>query len=176
MAKNIEIKARASNFTTQLELGAAITDQPLVTLIQKDTFFNVAEGRLKLREFADAKAVLIFYHRSNTIGPKLSDYHITETDDPGGLKSILQQAYGVRHVVKKVRSLYMSGRTRLHFDTVENLGDFIELEVVLDQHRSAEFAQTEALAEAQELMQQLNIQKSDLVDVAYVDLLEKQNA
>jgi hypothetical protein len=38
----------------QLKLGAQISDQPLVTLIQEDTFFIVAEGRLKLREFGDA--------------------------------------------------------------------------------------------------------------------------
>ena len=54
MAKNVEIKAVASNFTSQLKLGAQISDQPLVTLIQEDTFFIVAEGRLKLRQFGDA--------------------------------------------------------------------------------------------------------------------------
>ena len=174
MAKNVEIKAVASNFTSQLKLGAQISDQPLVTLIQEDTFFIVAEGRLKLRQFGDAldntKAMLIFYQRSNTLGPKLSDYQITETDDAAGFKAILQKAYGVRYVVKKVRSVYMLGRTRLHFDAVENLGHFIELEVPLDQHDSIASGELEAAR----LMQKLNIKESDLVDVAYVDLLEQQ--
>ncbi|MGK0374911.1 MAG: putative adenylyl cyclase CyaB [Arenicella sp.] len=172
MSRNIEIKARASNFTEQLKLAEQISDQALVTLVQEDTFFNVADGRLKLREFPDAKANLIFYHRVNTSGPKLSDYHITEIDDAGGLKSVLLKAYGVRHVVKKVRSLYMFGRTRLHFDAVEGLGDFIELEVVLDEHDSIESGE----AEAERLMLHLNIQVSELIDVAYVDLLEQQTA
>jgi len=63
----------------------------------------------------------------------------------------------------------MSGRTRLHFDRVEGLGNFIELEVVLDTNDSIENGE----AEAEFLMQKLNIQKDDLVDVAYVDLLER---
>jgi predicted adenylyl cyclase CyaB len=172
MARNIEIKARASNVVSQLKLAEKISDQALVTLVQEDTFFNVTDGRLKLREFPDAKANLIFYRRVNTSGPKLSNYHITEIDDAAGLKNVLQKAYGVRHVVKKIRSLYMLGRTRLHFDVVEGLGDFIELEVVLEQYDSIESGE----AEAESLMQQLNIQASDLIDVAYVDLLEQQTA
>ena len=170
MARNIEIKAAASDFVAQVSLGAQLSDQALVTLIQEDTFFNVAEGRLKLREFPDAKAMLIFYHRVDTQAAKLSDYHITETDDPAGLKNALAKAYGIRRVVKKVRSLYMVGRTRLHFDEVEGLGEFIELEVVLDSDDTIDGGQ----AEASSLMRRLNIQASDLIDVAYVDLLEQK--
>jgi adenylate cyclase class IV len=194
MAQNIEIKARATNFASQLKLAEQISDKALEILVQRDTFFKVADGRLKLREFHDDSpdtvsntreskaAQLIFYRRSDTSGPKLSEYHITETDDAMGLKSVLQKAYGIRQVVNKVRSLYMVGRTRLHFDAVENLGDFIELEVVLGEHDSVQGGEApsetraQARAEAEALMQQLNIQASDLIDVAYVDLLEKQAA
>ena len=171
MARNIEIKAKANNFKQQLALAARLSDKNLITLVQEDTFFNVAKGRLKLREFPDLPAMLIFYHRIDTQGPKLSDYKITETDDPIGLKSVLESAYGIRSVVKKVRSLYMHGRTRLHFDQVENLGNFIELEVVLGDSDNI----GDGEAEAQQLMQQLNIQANDLIDCAYVDLLEKNN-
>ncbi|MFT4635962.1 MAG: adenylate cyclase class IV [Chitinophagales bacterium] len=191
MAQNIEIKARATNVASQLKLAEQISDKALETLVQRDTFFKVADGRLKLREFHDDSrdtvsdtraAELIFYRRIDTSGPKLSEYYITETDDAMGLKSVLQKAYGIRQVVNKVRSLYMVGRTRLHFDAVENLGDFIELEVVLGEHDSVQGGEAlsetraQARAEAEALMQQLNIQASDLIDVAYVDLLEKQAA
>lgn len=169
MARNIEIKAHANSFKRQLAAGEELSDQPLATLIQEDTFFNVPDGRLKLREFPDSPAMLIFYNRIDTQGPKLSDYHITETNDGAGLKSVLTKAYGIRAIVKKERSLYMSGRTRLHFDQVENLGEFIELEVVLSNDDSIEGGE----AEAQDLMSKLNIQAKDLIDVAYVDLLEQ---
>ncbi len=170
MAHNVEIKARARNFARQVTLAEQLSDQPPVTLVQTDTFFEVAKGRLKLREFPDQLAQLIFYHRPDTDGPKLSEYHITHTDDADGLKAVLGGAYGVRQVVKKTRRLCMVGRTRLHFDVVENLGEFIELEVVLQEGDSI----TEGQQETQELMQALEIDENDLIDVAYADLLAQR--
>jgi len=100
----------------------------------------------------------------------LSDYQISVSDDGNSLKAVLEKAYGIRSIVKKVRILYLAGRTRIHFDNVEGLGQFIELEVVLNKQESLAKGQQEA----ENLMTALNIQPSDLVDVAYVDLLERQ--
>lgn len=168
MAKNIEIKARAFDFEKQQNAAKSLSDSSAETLLQTDTFFRVESGRLKLREFPDAPAQLIYYQRDDSCGPTLSDYHITESEDGSGLKSLLEKAYGVRQVVKKKRLLYRAGRTRLHFDTVEKLGQFIELEVVLNQQDTLESGQREAQA----LMKQLSIEPKHLVAAAYVDLLE----
>lgn len=62
----------------------------------------------------------------------------------------------------------MSGRTRIHFDRVNSLGEFIELEVVLsDSDRLADGEN-----EAKVLMDQLGIEAKHLIQAAYVDLLE----
>ena len=45
------------------------------------------------------------------------------------LQKVLSLALDVRGVVKKTRYLYMVGQTRVHVDQVDNLGDFMELEV-----------------------------------------------
>lgn len=169
MAQNIEIKARAYDFLQQQRLAEALTDINPEILNQEDTFFHVESGRLKLREFPNAPAQLIFYRRSDNSGPKLSDYQIAEVNDSAALKSVLSEAYGVRHVVKKVRTLYLSGQTRIHFDKVETLGDYIELEVVLGDNDS----KTSGTATSEQLMRQLKIQHEHLIDVAYVDLLEQ---
>lgn len=42
---------------------------------------------------------------------------------------ILSSALGVVGIVKKTRHVFIVGRTRIHIDNVENLGNFIELEV-----------------------------------------------
>lgn len=46
-----------------------------------------------------------------------------------GAQAVLAQALGVLGVVRKQRLLYLVGQTRVHLDTVEGLGDFVELEV-----------------------------------------------
>ncbi len=167
MARNVEIKAYAKNYVRQLELAKTLADGSSQLLVQTDTFFNSPKGRLKLREFPDRDAQLIYYHRNDQSGPKLSSYHITHTPNAEQLKLTLRDTLGELAVVKKRRTLLMSGRTRLHFDQVEGLGDFIELEVVLRDEEHLE----EGEQEAQTLMHELTIQDTDLIETAYVDLL-----
>jgi len=176
VAQNIEIKARATDFNQQQEIAHTNSDTPLEVIHQCDTFFNVPHGRLKLRvltsDLESSTAQLIFYHRADQSGPKLSDYQINEIQDPTGLKPLLSEAYGVCAQVNKTRHLYMSGRTRIHFDDVEDLGHFIELEVVLREREPIEQAEQEANA----LMQLLKIKEPDLIHSAYADLLNAKNS
>lgn len=61
----------------------------------------------------------------------------------------------------------MVGQTRVHCDKVEGLGDFAELEVVLEDDQSVE----EGEAIANELMDKLGIDRSKLISCAYMDLI-----
>jgi adenylate cyclase class IV len=167
MARNIEIKARAKNFEEQLRIAAGLSSQTPELITQVDTFFNVPRGRLKLREFGDGTGELIHYDRPDSQGPKPSTYVLSATAEPGSLKRALDSATGIRAVVKKKRTLFLSGQTRIHFDEVEGLGCFIELEVVLSPGQSISAGE----AISRELMLKLGIQQSDLVSGAYVDLL-----
>ena len=167
MAQNVAIKARANDYELQALLAAKISDSPPETLVQLDTFFKVEHGRLKLREFPDSPAQLIFYQRSDVPGPKLSDYQITELQAPEGLKRILSGAYAIIATVAKTRRLMISGRTRIHIHQVKGLSNFIELEVVLSEGESI----TEGESEAKELMDHLQIHEQNLIAQAYVDLI-----
>jgi predicted adenylyl cyclase CyaB len=146
-----------------------LSDTPCQVIPQVDTFFYSPQGRLKLRQLAPNHAQLVYYLREDSHGPKQSEYHIFETDQPEQLKSILAAAYGVRGVVRKVRYLYLAGQTRIHLDEVEGLGQFMELEVVMQPEQSS----TEGESIAQDLMNKLEIKPEDLIGVAYMDLLEK---
>ena len=167
MARNIEIKATAENFKAQSTIAANLSQTDAETIKQVDTFFNVESGRLKLREFTELPAQLIYYHRKNQSGPKLSEYYISEISSPNSLRSLLEAAHGCQATVRKTRMLYLIGRARIHFDRVENLGEFIELEVVLGDDDSI----ADGEIEAQSLMQKLGIKKNKLIEKAYVDLL-----
>lgn len=168
MPTNIEIKARTSDYPAQLRRAEEIADGPPKRFTQDDTFYHVPHGRLKLRVFADGSGELIQYHRPDAEGPKASDHALVRTDDPDDLGRVLSTALGVRAVVRKTRTLLLCGQTRLHFDEVEGLGHFIELEVVLAEGQSA--AEGEAIAHG--LMKELGICPEDLLAGAYVDMMD----
>lgn len=169
MPANIEIKARARNFAEIKARAETLSNTPVEVIPQEDIFFNVPHGRLKLRILAPDRAQLIYYTRPDQQGPKRSDYHIAHTSDPANLKRVLELAYGIRGVVKKTRYLYLVGQTRVHLDDVQGLGQFMELEVVL--REGQEDAEGQAIAEG--LLASLGVERSDLLEGAYMDLLEK---
>jgi predicted adenylyl cyclase CyaB len=168
MPSNIEIKARARNFDKMRQRAEKLSDMPLQVIKQEDTFFNTEMGRLKLRILAAERAQLIYYTRPDQEGPKRSDYHIYETSDPENLKRVLELTYGIRGVVRKTRYLYIVGQTRVHLDDVDGLGQFMELEVVMQAGQSD--ADGQVIAEG--LMTGLGVERSDLLEGAYLDLLE----
>jgi len=168
MSTNIEIKARVRDFAEIRRRAEVVSSSKGEILPQEDTFFITPKGRLKLRELAGRRAQLIYYERPDQEGPKRSNYHIFETDDPAGLKTALSMAYGVRGVVRKTRYLFLAGQTRIHLDDVHGLGQFMELEVVM--RAGQPDAEGQAIAEG--LMKELGIQPGDLLEGAYMDLLE----
>ena len=168
MPRNVEIKARVDKVEEQRARVALRAEGAPEVLVQEDIFFNVSQGRLKLRVLAPTHGELIFYQRANHAGPKTSTYAVVATDRPAQLTAVLEAAYGIRNTVRKTRQLYMIGRTRVHIDHVESLGHFLELEVVLADSEASSIGEREA----SNLMQQLGITTAQLVEGAYVDLLE----
>jgi len=169
MPTNIEIKARVRDLAGLRSRAETLSDSPIQVIPQEDTFFHIPKGRLKLRQLRPELAQLVYYERPDQNGPKRSNYHIYETRNPEGLKTALSLALGVRGVVIKTRYLYLVGQTRIHLDDVEGLGQFMELEVVLRDGQS----ECEGQSIAEDLMVRLDIRKEDLIDGAYMDLLEK---
>lgn len=136
-------------------------------LAQTDTFFVVPKGRLKLREFGDGSGELIAYERANDAGPRESSYTVAKCDDVRALSEALTRSLVVKGRVVKRREVFLVGRTRVHLDQVDNLGAFVELEVVL---RDGEPVQA-GEHEARQLMERLGILPGALVSGAYIDLL-----
>jgi predicted adenylyl cyclase CyaB len=167
MARNVEIKARIESVDTLLPRVKAIADSGPTEILQDDTFFSCPNGRLKLRAFSKSAGELIFYQRPNVAGPKESFYVISPTASPDTLREALSLAYGASGRVRKHRTLFLAGRTRIHLDRVDDLGDFLELEVVLAEGESTETG----MGIARELLATLGISPQQLIEGAYVDLL-----
>ncbi len=167
MARNIEIKARIDSIAELAHKVATIASSGPTEIVQDDTFFECNAGRLKLRAFPDGRGELIYYRRADHQGPKESFYLISPTTSPSSLREILSLALGEAGRVEKRRTLFLVGRTRVHLDLVKDLGEFLELEVVLNDGESSQAG----IAEAQALMERLGIDPSQLIECAYLDLL-----
>ena len=131
MPQNIEIKARLDDFDRTARLAEEISGGSAEVIFQEDVFFDCRHDRLKLRIFADNSAELIAYHRPDQVCPKSSDYVISTVIDPQTMREVLSRSLGIRSIVRKTRHLFLAGRTRIHLDRVDGLGDFLELEVVM---------------------------------------------
>uniref|UniRef100_A0A673A6F8 Si:ch211-156b7.4 n=1 Tax=Sphaeramia orbicularis TaxID=375764 RepID=A0A673A6F8_9TELE len=169
MPSNVEIKAKISDPTQFAETAAKLSKSEGTIIRQHDTFFNCNQGRLKLRDFMNETGQLIFYERPDTDGPKLSRYSISPTNNPPSLRTVLSEALGVKGEVKKERRLFLIGQTRVHLDTVEGLGHYMELEVVMRPEQTVE----EGQQVAEDLMEKLDVSKESLVTGAYMDLILK---
>ena len=166
MPRNIEIKLRSNDLdavrTRALQAGAS--DEGV--LVQTDTFFRVANGRLKLREINGTAAELIAYTRADVAGAKASDYLVVPVTEPATMLAALTAACGVTRVVKKRRDLLLWKNVRIHLDRVEGLGDFVELESVVG--KADEIMATTNL---DELLGLLGLAGAEVIPVAYADLL-----
>jgi len=172
MARNVEIKARIENVGLIVPKVAGLATSGPIEIAQDDTFFNCVTGRLKLRAFSNDAGELIFYRRANQAGPKESFFIRSPTSSPETLRESLSLAYGQVGRIRKYRTLFLVGRTRVHLDRVEDLGHFLELEVMLEDGESTEVG----VREAGELMDRLGIQSSQLIEGAYLDLMLAQGS
>ena len=171
MPRNIEIKAYVPDVEAVARIASAIADQGPFELEQDDTFFPCESGRLKLRAFSSEAGELIFYRRPDQQGPKDSFYLVsTNFRARNSAANSIACLWPGRPRSEAPYSVYV-GRTRVHLDSVQDLGHFLELEVVLNDGEPAE----RGIREAHELMARLGVEPSQLVEGAYVDLLAEKS-
>lgn len=169
MSKNIEIKAKVNLNEIEKKVVLLKNISTPQIIIQEDVFLNHNEGRLKLRKFPNGKCELIFYKRDNLNGPKSSEYYIYNSTNTDELQNFLINSFGLRGIVRKTRKLYLFKNTRIHLDAVESLGEFLELEVIVND----EYDETACRQTAYDLINYLQISEEMLIDKAYIDLLEE---
>jgi adenylate cyclase class 2 len=170
--ENIELKAVDEDPAATERTCRAIGAVDGGVLVQRDTYFGVAHGRLKLREDLErGTGELIFYLRPQESGPRSSSYWRAPATDPEALRSLLAAAHGVVGVVSKRRRLYLYRNVRIHLDDVEDLGAFIELESVLEVAGSESREEAQALAE---VVEALGLAGRETIAGGYLDLASRE--
>jgi adenylate cyclase class 2 len=126
---NFEFKARVTDLEEKEKLLLTLNPVFIGEDNQTDTYFNVPAGRLKLRE-GNIENSLIFYNRENTGGAKQSDVILYRHEPDSSLKDILVKVHGIKVAVIKKRRIYFIENVKFHFDRVEGLGTFMEVEAI----------------------------------------------
>jgi adenylate cyclase class IV len=140
VASNVEFKARVPDLGVMARRAEQLGAVPAGTLEQRDTYFAVPDGRLKLREetvvpvdggVVTRRAELIAYRRADERRARLSTYERRPVEDVPATVATLDARHGRTVVVAKVRRLFTWRGVRIHLDDVDRLGAFVELEGVV---------------------------------------------
>jgi homotetrameric cytidine deaminase len=128
--RNVELKATDPDPARSLEVCRELGAEDRGVLHQRDTYFRVPSGRLKLREEEPGGATLVQYDRVDAAEARESRYRLVPVSDPAETRAALEAALGTLAVVEKDRHLLLWQGVRIHLDDVVGLGSFIELEGV----------------------------------------------
>ena len=168
MPKNLELKSLYDSLPRAKRIARAIGAVHKGLLLQVDTYFSVRSGRLKLREIDGEKFELIYYERANAKKSRYSDYRIVPLIEPRSARDLFRVLFGISVVVRKKRTLFLYQNARIHVDSVERLGSFIEFEVVVNRGKK------QARALMQFLRKEFRINPTTLVGGSYSDLLRRK--
>lgn len=164
--QNVEFKAELRDPDLARSIIGLLGASRIGVLEQTDTYFNVPRGKLKKREQVGEATEYIVYERMDLARPRISQFSIL--DEETALERYGQAALPIRVVVKKTRELWMLAASRIHLDDVENLGRFLEVEVLVSIEHNVARAH-EAIASLREsLMPALG----EPIATGYAELME----
>lgn len=168
--QNIEIKARCHNPDAIRDILQKHNADFIGTDHQIDIYFQVPQGRLKLRK-GSIEQKLIFYQRNNQKGPKSSDIHLVPAAHPQKMQALLESALGTKVIVDKQREIYFIDNIKFHIDEVDELGSFMEIEAI---DKDGTIGEEKLQQQCQKYINLFSIQEEDLIAESYSDLLLKR--
>lgn len=166
---NFEWKARRTDIDSLEKKLLTLSPQFIGEDHQIDTYFAVAKERLKLRE-GNIENSLIYYDRKNVADPKQSNVLLYQFQPNPSLKEILQKIHGIKVIVDKKRKIYFIGNVKFHFDVVETLGTFVEVEAI----SSGDIPFEKLKNQCKYYANFFGITNSDFESMSYSDLMLKR--
>jgi adenylate cyclase, class 2 len=168
---NYEFKARVKNLIVLEKKLLGVNPVFKGEDHQVDTYFNVPRGRLKLR-VGQIENALIYYERPDSPNAKQADVLLYKHKPENSLKEILTRIHGVKVIVNKKRKIYFIDNVKFHFDTVDELGTFVEVEA---SDNGGKIAFAKLKEQCNKYFSFFGLKQSDFINKSYSDLLlEKQ--
>lgn len=167
MPLNLEIKVKVESHSKIIRKLKELNAEYCGVLKQKDVYFNIKYSLLKLR-IENGNESVIFYNREESKSKtRWSDYSILHLKNNDG-ENFFSKLFNIEAVVEKKRQLYIFDNTRIHLDTVKNLGKFIELETIVVKNKKV------AERRFNFINNYLELNKSEEIRKSYKNLLEEK--
>jgi adenylate cyclase, class 2 len=166
--QNVELKVELRDLPLARSIARAIGAAFILDFTQTDTYYRIPSGKLKKRETEGEPPEFIFYERPAKPTAKLSSFQIYTEEQ--ALERFGREPLPTWLVVKKRRELYMLANVRIHLDTVERLGTFLEFEAQVSRAHPLD-ACTRAVADLRETFHPA---LGELIDCGYAELLERE--
>ena len=170
--KNLEIKLQLDQERFN-NLAAQLAPYYSETLYQTDTYFETKHDRFKLREENGKTPYLIRYQRPDLEEAKQSNYLFYPVNNVDLFLSVIGDSLKEELKIKKQRAIYFpKPHIRVHLDQIEDLGNFLEIEIILSNTAPLSVAKTEML----ELENWLNITNLSKISLGYRELLQQSKS
>jgi len=163
MPTNLELKIRVTSHQSLKKILEQIGAENKGMLKQKDVYYSVPNGLLKLR-IENGNESLIFYNRNENDENRWSDFEVLQFANAKGEK-FFSKLFDVEIIVKKKRELFYYDDTRIHLDKVNNLGKFLELETLVINGKA------DAQKRFAKIISLLKLDESKQIRKSYRDLL-----
>ena len=163
MPTNLELKIKATSHESLKKILKQIGAENKGMLNQKDVYYSVPNGLLKLR-IENGNESLIVYNRNENDKSRWSDFEVLKFINGKGEK-FFSKLFDVEIIVKKERELFYYDDTRIHLDTVNNLGKFLELETLVINGKA------DAKKRFAKIIRLLKLDESKQIRKSYRDLL-----
>ena len=129
MPLNLEIKIHMDSNDSPLKVLNNLHAEFVRDINQTDIYYSMPDSLLKLR-VEDEGECLIKYNRDEENPDRFSDYEVIYLKS-SGTEKFFNSIFTLEAVVRKKRSLYLYNNTRIHLDTVQGLGTFMEFETLV---------------------------------------------
>ncbi len=163
MPTNLELKIRVTSHQSLKKILEQIGAENKGMLNQKDVYYSIPNGLLKLR-IENRYESLIFYNRNENDKNRWSDFEVLQFANAKGEK-FFNNLFDVEVIIKKKRELFYYDDTRIHLDKVNNLGKFLELETRVINGKA------DAKKRFEKIISLLKLDESKQIRKSYKDLL-----
>ncbi len=168
----VELKAKVKSLKPFGEKLRSLGAEYVGTFRQIDTYFEVPQGRLKIRETEGKdEELLVYYERPDVQDIKQSQVFISDLPKSRFMKQFLKNVLRTKTIVDKQRTIYRFRGTQIHLDKVQGLGTYVEFEKPAE--NTAEDTK-KAREDLENLMQTLGLRAENLQKGSYSDLLTQQ--